>query len=417
MPVLIQFVKCFWTAANIVRKNASDPWSSIWEIQVFSTNGSNLALASTVSCGSNHEAELCEYVKDNITFCAARNCFWTSQTLTRESGYTQRSNVDDWMIMDLGVPTAVEMITIFLHGNRNQYMQTIAYNKVNGSDIVANSWIMDDSQLSLPSITYLLTVDGIDDTMTRFERTLELQASQSESLYWLLLFGGILFTETLGVIVLSKCCFRDKDCDYWIVVFFNLSLFDVTSDIFFLISLHNITILKDNEIFRPYFFFGTIMLGLMMLANVIFSSKAVLAERARSTEFRKFISNHCFAVIICQVLSAIKPNLINLLTSRLFLSCTTVFTAPVPSPYSPIQLHMRLLKYLTLFGEDTVQMIIVLSLQTSLLGGWTTMNTITFSASASSLLAGLSITKYQLCKLKKEFTLDKMMKTTELDRM
>lgn len=239
-----------------------------------------------------------------------------------------------------------------------------------------------------------------DDTIVRNERTVKLQASQAQWLPWLLIVGASLLVIALAIIALSKWGFGYQGGDYLSLVFFDLSLFDVTSDVFFLRSLYQTTSSDIGAEFRVIFFVGTISLGLVMVANVIMSRKVVVAEKARSVEFRRFCSDHRLALALCQIFAAFKPNVVELLASRLFQSRTRVFSAPL-SADSLLRIEMRVLYYLTFFGEDVLQIIIVLVLQTALLGGWTTMNIISFSTSCGVLLAGVSANTVRLHKDRK----------------
>lgn len=75
------------------------------------------------------------------------------------------------------------------------------------------------------SVATISVACTVDDQTVRVQRTIALQASQAQSLPWLLVVGASLFMSTLVIIGLSKWGLKDKDCDYLSLVFLSLSAY------------------------------------------------------------------------------------------------------------------------------------------------------------------------------------------------
>ena len=98
------------------------------------------------------------------------------------------------------------------------------------------------------------------------------------------------------------------------------------------------------------------------------------------------------AVFACVLLSIIKPNFILMLDTRLFVSKTSIFDAPLPRK---IRTKFRMVSVLHIQMADCVQVSLVLLLQNPLLGGWTALDVVS-SVSCLALVMGIATNVHDL---------------------
>ena len=147
------------------------------------------------------------------------------------------------------------------------------------------------------------------------------------------------------IIFASKFFFKDPAAKYLIVLQSNLSVFEMTSDSFFLASLYS------NPDLCYYFWSGISWLVFTAIINVVAFFILIHSEKQRSNGFAAFLGFHPLAFALCVFASPAKAGVLLLLNSRLFVSKTQAFNADMSS-----ELQVSLTKTnLLLIVEDVVR--------------------------------------------------------------
>lgn len=236
-----------------------------------------------------------------------------------------------------------------------------------------------------------------EDAVIRQNRTVALQAVQSQSLPWLLIFGGCLVALNVVTASVSKCVFKDENANYLSMVQCSLSVFDMVSDIVFLHTLHQ----SDNwNEFANFYYVGLAILLTSALLNASVPMFVIRQEIQRKNksgkqELGQWFQEHPVATCVCLFLSLCKANFIIMLDTHLFISRTQTFNAPLPQK---LRTKLRVYSCGHLVLEDCAQSAIVLTLQLTLLYNWTPLNTITLSLSLLALGVAAGSNVYQLYK-------------------
>jgi len=93
------------------------------------------------------------------------------------------------------------------------------------------------------------------------------------------------------------------------------------------------------------------------------------------------------------LLSPLKANFVIILDCNLFANYATVFRAPLARK---LRTKFRMAVWVNLLFEDVLQAVIVLAIQSELLGGWTTLNMLSFGVSLSAFLLSISVNSASL---------------------
>ena len=138
-----------------------------------------------------------------------------------------------------------------------------------------------------------------------------------------------------------------------------------------------------------------VFLSLVTVYNIACAVGILASERRRKSDFNAYYMDHKAAVWACTACAIFKPNFLLLLDSRLFEARCGTFAAPLPTK---LRTKFRVASWMHLLCEDVVQVILVVLLQNRFLGGWTTLNLVTFCASVASILASVATTGYHNVK-------------------
>ena len=243
---------------------------------------------------------------------------------------------------------------------------------------------------SSPTSSPTQTRSNETTTDDRDSRTQELQVAQESATPVLLVLVLVVFILDAAVIAISKLICKDQGANYITFIQNSLALLDYISDIMILTTLAKSSFYDSYE---GYFWVGFWALCCTSFFNVVVTIVILLSERKRKKATAAYFSEHRVALLVCILLSPLKANFVIILDCNLFANYATVFRAPLARK---LRTKFRMAVWVNLLFEDVLQAVIVLAIQSELLGGWTTLNMLSFGVSLSAFLLSISVNSASL---------------------
>jgi len=232
------------------------------------------------------------------------------------------------------------------------------------------------------------TTTAFAESETRRIASVKLEETQKTGvpvLLWLIVGAAASFT--LVVIVCKVWKLERGTTDYVRILRFMWALIDVFSDILFVSTVWQ-TATQENASFMPYAAGAICSLFGAIACSVLISLYAVLRERASYHPFAIFCKRHPTFVPLCVLCSIFRSDAILLFQTHLANRVTDFFQAPLNTG---VRRRLRKWSLVPFLLEDVGQLCIVFLLQNKLLGGWTTLNVLSFASSLATVVASLFV--------------------------